>query len=197
MAPLVELMDVESRAAPSKTVLWIDQVRHILLLLQLQRPYLLCCLACAFLATVASAATLVDLVDFHRRGVLFDDRQWVDVLEGRTWQSMCWFVVSVMLCAEVSFSIFIRGSPCNSWCMLDMIVLTLTVVAWALTRLLHASPMREEAEEADLWLLAMRFMLQPCRILSSARTAWKLQQMQQSDLDINFDMLNVGRSRAE
>ena len=36
----------------------------------------------------------------------------------------------------------------------------------------------EEAEEADLWLIFLRFALQPCRVFASAANARKVQQMQ-------------------
>eukprot|EP00438_Fugacium_kawagutii_P017833 Skav201722 [mRNA] locus=scaffold311:524623:529676:- [translate_table: standard] len=40
------------------------------------------------------------------------------------------------------------------------------------------SAVREEAEEADLWLIFLRFALQPCRVFASAANARKVQQMQ-------------------
>ena len=39
-------------------------------------------------------------------------------------------------------------------------------------------PPGEEAEEADLWLIFLRFALQPCRVFASAANARKVQQMQ-------------------
>eukprot|EP00418_Pyrodinium_bahamense_P083476 CAMPEP_0179073696 /NCGR_PEP_ID=MMETSP0796-20121207/32705_1 /TAXON_ID=73915 /ORGANISM="Pyrodinium bahamense, Strain pbaha01" /LENGTH=215 /DNA_ID=CAMNT_0020770899 /DNA_START=28 /DNA_END=675 /DNA_ORIENTATION=- len=183
--------------AGSKAVHWTEQARRMLLLLQLQRPYFGFCFVCAILAMAASTSTVVHLLDSHRRGLL-QGRRWVDDLEGGTWQSVCWAVVSLALFAEVtSAAVTVKGNSSFSaserrWRNFDAAVVALTVFAWGLTRILHASPAREEAEVAevaDLWLLVLRFTLQPCRILAVARLACRVQQMQESDLDINFDAL--------
>mmetsp|Transcript_29847 Transcript_29847/g.93246 ORF Transcript_29847/g.93246 Transcript_29847/m.93246 type:complete len:213 (-) Transcript_29847:87-725(-) len=178
----------------SKGVHWTEQVRRMLLLLQLQRPYFICCFGCAVLAFAASTSTVVHLLDSHRRGIL-QGRRWVDDLEGGTWQSACWAVVSFALFAEVTSSaISVKGNtsvPASDrrWRNFDAAVMLLTLVAWALTRFLHASPVREEAEVADLWLLVLRFTLQPCRVLAVTRLACRVQQMQESDMDIDFGAL--------
>merc|ERR1719433_2489921 len=99
------------------------------------------------------------------------------------------------LFAEVtSAAITVKGnssSPASEqrWRIFDAAVMFLTLVAWALTRILHASPAREEAEVADLWLLLLRFTLQPCRVLAVTRLARRVQQMQESDVSINFDSI--------
>mmetsp|Transcript_22763 Transcript_22763/g.64492 ORF Transcript_22763/g.64492 Transcript_22763/m.64492 type:complete len:215 (-) Transcript_22763:84-728(-) len=185
--------DLESGLS-SKAVHWTEKVRRWLLLLHLQRPYFVCCFACAVMAFAASTSTVMHLLDSHRRGLL-QGRRWVDDLEGGTWQSACWAVVSFALFAEVTSSaINIKGNtsvPASDrrWRNFDAAVMCLTLAAWALTRFLHASPQREEAEVANLWLLVLRFTLQPCRVLAVTRLACRVQQMQESDVDISFDSL--------
>mmetsp|Transcript_16957 Transcript_16957/g.53286 ORF Transcript_16957/g.53286 Transcript_16957/m.53286 type:complete len:214 (+) Transcript_16957:85-726(+) len=186
--------DLELGQAPKGGVHWTEQVRRMLLLLQLQRPYFVVCFGCAVLAFAASLSTAVHLADSHRRGLL-QGRRWVDDLEGGTWQSACWAVVSFALFAEVTSSaISVKGNTSvtvsdRRWRNFDAAVMVLTLVAWVLTRFLHASPVREEAEVADLWLLVLRFILQPCRVLAVTRLACRVQQMQESDVDIDFGAL--------
>merc|ERR1712154_66502 len=102
-------------------------------------------------------------------------------------QSACWTVVGLALCAELFSEIIIRWRPeaaCfarasagfEPWCVFDATVVALTVLAWGVMRVHKSSLVREEAEEADLWLLAIRFAMQPCRVLATARMARRAQQ---------------------
>mmetsp|Transcript_15427 Transcript_15427/g.42394 ORF Transcript_15427/g.42394 Transcript_15427/m.42394 type:complete len:233 (+) Transcript_15427:118-816(+) len=194
--PVALAVDPEIGAdeAPREAVRWVDMARHTLLLLRLQRPYFAYCLVCSLLATAAFVSTLFDLLSSHHQGFLEKGRHWQDVLEGGTWQSFCWTAVGLALCVEaVTLIVARRGGGCmrDWWCAFDAMVLTLTLMTWALTVVRSASPMREEAEEADLWLLALRFALQPCRVLATASLARKVQQMQKSNVDITFDVGEV------
>eukprot|EP00419_Tripos_fusus_P038495 CAMPEP_0172787754 /NCGR_PEP_ID=MMETSP1074-20121228/206610_1 /TAXON_ID=2916 /ORGANISM="Ceratium fusus, Strain PA161109" /LENGTH=197 /DNA_ID=CAMNT_0013624775 /DNA_START=391 /DNA_END=984 /DNA_ORIENTATION=+ len=174
---------------------WAERARHTLLLLRLQRPYLAYCIICSLLATIAFVSTAFDL---HHRGIsLQTPRHWQDVLEGGTWQSACWTVVGLALCAELFSEIIIRWRPeaacfahasagVEPWCVFDATVVALTVLAWGIMRVRKSSLVREEAEEADLWLLAIRFALQPCRVLATARMARQAQQMQKSNLEVTL-----------
>lgn len=186
------------RASAALGVHWTEQARHTVLLLRLQRPYFVYCLMCSLLAAAAFVSTLMDLVHSHRKGELPKGRVWEDILEGGTWQSACWSAVGLALCAEVASSLVVRagrGCKADCWCAFDAIVVVLTALAWGLTWVRRASPMREEAEEADLWLLMLRFALQPCRVLAAASMACKVQQMQDSYMDISFDTIgNVDQS---
>ncbi|CAE7938706.1 hypothetical protein AK812_SmicGene18960 [Symbiodinium microadriaticum] len=168
------------------TVPWTEQLRHKILLLRLQRPYFIYCLLCSLLAAAAFLSTLVDL---WKSG---NAKGWHDILEGGTWQSACWSLVTFALFAEVISNLFVRGWSFSRdwWCLFDAVLLTLTVLAWAVMHLRRASVMREEAEEADLWLLFLRFLLQPCRVLAAAAAVRKVQQMQRGCVDIRFDGLD-------
>lgn len=188
-----ETYDVELGQQIDKSVLWRETVRHAILLLRLQRPYLLYCLCCAALACAAFLSTMFDLITSHHQGVLGNGRDWIDVLEGGTWQSTCWTLVGLALVAEVLCSAVTRrgGGVCTGdwWCAFDALLVALTLLGWMLTHFRRVTPMREEAEQMDLWLLLMRFILQPCRVFAAASMARKVQQMQQSYTDVSFDAL--------
>ncbi|CAK9033090.1 unnamed protein product [Durusdinium trenchii] len=165
---------------------WTERIKHQILLLRLQRPYFIYCLMCSFIAATAFLSTLIDLCFGSEKG-------WHDILEGGTWQSACWSAVSLALFAEVLSNLFINW-PVKSfsqdwWLIFDVTLLVLTVFAWALSHWRRATIMREEAEEADLWLIFLRFALQPCRVFASAANARKVQQMQKGCVDIKFDGL--------
>jgi len=181
---------LEPEAAPHIDVPWLEQAKHYLLLLRLQRPYYIYCLFCSLLAAAAFLSTLMDFFSEQRPG-----RRWVDILEGGTWQSACWFAVALSLLGEVG-SIFVvrKGFSCRDitedwWFCFDAAILGLTLFTWLLMQVRRATPMREEAEEVELWLLALRFILQPCRVVVAAKTARKVQVMQHHQTDINFDVL--------
>lgn len=163
-----------------------EQVKHQILFLRLQRPYFIYCLMCSLIAAAAFVSTLLDLCSEQGKG-----KGWHDILEGGTWQSACWHTVSVALLAEVLCNLLVAGSR-DWWCLFDVTLLVLTVLAWALSKWRTASIMREEAEEADLWLIFLRFALQPCRVLASAARARKVRQMQRGCVDIKFDGLTRG-----
>lgn len=198
--PLVECQwhgldasDVEVGAPPAAGgfgLHWTEQAKHWVLLLRLQRPYLLYCSICSLLAAGAFLSTMVDLLSEHSL-----ERRWEDILEGGTWQSACWSAVAFALCAEVASGTVVRQGGLmialreDWWFAFDATVVLLTCLAWALMHLRRTSPWREEAEEADLWLLTLRFALQPCRVLAAAKMAHKVQLMQQSHTDVNFDVL--------
>jgi len=189
----LEAGDVEVGAPPVPRgfgLHWMEQAKHWILLMRLQRPYLLYCLTCSLLGATAFLSTMVDLIREHDAG-----RRWEDILEGGSWQSACWTAVAFALCAEVAGACVVRQGSLRCalkqdwWFAFDATVVLLTILAWVLMHLRRASPLREEAEEADLWLLTLRFALQPCRVLAAAKMAHKVQLMQQSHTDVNFDVL--------
>jgi len=174
---------------------WAEQARYSVLTLRLQPPYFAYCILCCFLAAAAFLSTVFDLLHSHRRGLLEQDPSsaWKDSLEGGTWQSACWTLVGLSLILELGFSVVVRrGFGClrDWWALFDFTVIALTGMAWLLTCVRKSSPMREEAEEIDVWLLFLRFSLQPCRVAVAASTAIKVQRMQRNHLDISFDHLS-------
>merc|ERR1719189_1789931 len=124
-----------------------------------------------------------------------------DVLQGRTWQSVCRSLGALALCAEVVSGAVVRRGfrdvTQDRWLAFDFFVILLTLLAWLLMLVRRASPMREEAEEVVLWLLMLRFALQPCRVLAAAKMAHKVQLMQQSHMDVNFDTVSDNMKMAE
>jgi len=187
------VVDLEGGASPQrKGVDWTEQARHMVLLLRLQRPYYVYCICCCVLSVAAFVSTLIDIVRQHDEGV-----NWHDVLEGSNWQSACWITVALALCTEVVSAAVVRrgswtGLFVDWWSTFDAALVILTLFAWGLMRFRRASLVREEAEQVDLWLLALRFALQPCRVFAAARRAHQVQQMQREHSDVNFDILLDG-----
>lgn len=185
--------DIETGQHAEKAAHWTEPMRHAILLMRLQRPYLVYCLFCALLACSAFLSTMLDLITAHQQGVLGKERGWIDVLEGGTWQSTCWTVVGMALVAEVaSNAVMRRGGRCigDWWCVFDLALVVLTLLGWVLTHMQRVRLIRE-AEEMELWLLLMRFILQPCRVFATAFMARKVQQMQQNYMDVSFDVLGT------
>lgn len=187
-----------------EVVLWSDYFRHVVLLARLQKPYFVYCVVCCFLASLAFISTLSGIIRSHRAagGMIIHagPGSWEEALEGGRWQSACWALVAFSLFAEVVGGLVVRGPRAclrDRWCALDAALLLLTVTAWALALLRRASlGVREEAEEADLTLLAFRFALQPCRVLATLKTTCKVQTMQISHADVAFDAFEGPQAKA-
>jgi len=122
---------------------------------------------------------------------------------GGSWEAMCWIVVGLAMFSEMASQVVIRGTSsfCRDWwCIFDSVVIVLTVLAWTLTLMRRLSGVAEEAvEDTDLPLLALRFLLQPCRVVVTASMTSHVQDMQQSNLDIDLEGLSIedGHVRCE
>lgn len=181
MAPLDDMVECQ------------DKARHTVLLIKLQRWYLTYCFVCSLLACAAFGSTLLSVVRLHLEGKVHP-RHGLPLLEEATmgggWEALCWILVGFAMIAEMVSQVLVRGFSCfvrDWWCIFDTLVLALTVGAWTLTLMRRLSVAQEEAvEESDLPLLALRFLLQPCRVVVTASMACQVQDMQQSDMDIDF-----------
>lgn len=174
----------------------VHQARHAVLLARLQKPYLVYCVACSLLASVAFVTTLTSILASHQAaGGDFGTLASIDAgLEGDRWQSSCWAFVGLSLCAEFVATLVVRGPRAylqDRWAMLDAVLVLITVLAWALALIRRFTPrsIRDEAEELDLTLLALRFAMQPCRVVATLKAACHVKEMQMSNLDIEFEVV--------
>eukprot|EP00927_Polykrikos_kofoidii_P016778 TRINITY_DN17612_c0_g1_i1.p1 TRINITY_DN17612_c0_g1~~TRINITY_DN17612_c0_g1_i1.p1 ORF type:complete len:254 (+),score=54.96 TRINITY_DN17612_c0_g1_i1:66-827(+) len=175
-----------------------ERLRHSVLLARLQKQYLVYCVVCSVLAAMAFGSTLLHLVGREhpvaastRHGIV-----WEEALEPGQWQKICWKLVSASLCVEVMSAVAIRGWSCfkDPWCLLDMVILSLTAIAWSITMAQRFSKLQaEEVEGADLPLLILRFTLQPCRLIAVASKTCQVQTMQDNTKDIDFDSLDMAQ----
>lgn len=167
--------------------------RHLLLLLRLQRPYLVYCFACFLLAVAAFTSTLIGLLSTPGKGPTGarGAAHLHAIIEGGRWQTFCWAIVGLALVVEVLVGALIHGI-CrfvkDPWSFFDLSIIGLTAIAWALARLRHISRVsgvtpREvaEVEGADLSLLALRFILQLSRVLATFLLTRKVRQMQSNN----------------
>ncbi|CAK0815623.1 unnamed protein product, partial [Prorocentrum cordatum] len=172
-----------------------ELLRHCILMMRLQRPYLVYCLLCAGCATFAFMSTLFGMVS--SAGKILPG-QAHSILDGGCWQTLCWIIVGWALVIEVFTSAIVNGlrrSLRDFWFVFDAAVLLVTVLAWMLA---HsggptAPTAREvgEIEGADLALLALRFALQLGRVLAAWLMAHKVTQMQSGFLDVPDVQLHV------
>lgn len=163
-------------------------LRHCVLLMRLQRPYLVYCLLCAGCATLAFLSTLFGMITSDGKSA---PGRGHSILDGGVWQTYCWIVVGWALTVEVFTSIIVRGVQNvfrSFWSMLDVTILLLTAISWMLAhpRGFTAPTAREvdEIEGADLALLALRFALQLGRVFTTWHCFGKVTQMQSSFIDI-------------
>lgn len=191
------VVEDEGLGGPDSKLNCVHHARHLVLLARLQKPYLMYCIACSLMASVAFVSTLVSMVSSHRvSGGEFDTLASIDAgLEGGQWQSACWAFVGLSLCAEFATMLVVRGPRAylqDQWAMFDAALVLLTIAAAMLSLVRHFTPesLRDEAaEELDLTLLALRFALQPCRVVATLKAACHVKQMQLSNLDIEFDVV--------
>lgn len=172
-----------------------ELLRHCVLMMRLQRPYLVYCLLCAGCATLAFMSTLLGMISSAGKGI---PGQMHSILDGGCWQTFCWVVVGWALAIEVFTSVVVNGarnSVRDFWFVFDATILLVTVLAWMLThpRGPTAPTAREvdEIEGADLALLALRFALQLGRVFAAWLVAHKVTTMQNGFLDIPDVQLQV------
>eukprot|EP00421_Protoceratium_reticulatum_P053710 CAMPEP_0168497030 /NCGR_PEP_ID=MMETSP0228-20121227/72561_1 /TAXON_ID=133427 /ORGANISM="Protoceratium reticulatum, Strain CCCM 535 (=CCMP 1889)" /LENGTH=139 /DNA_ID=CAMNT_0008513905 /DNA_START=186 /DNA_END=602 /DNA_ORIENTATION=+ len=74
----------------------------------------------------------------------------------------------------------------DCWCVFDCTVVALTVMDWSL-HFLRQALLAEEVLKTPLF--ALRFVLQPCRVLAAVSMVRRVHQMQQGVVDVAFDIL--------
>lgn len=164
-----------------------DRVKHLLLSLRLQKAYIGYCLLCFFLSALACASSFGRAV----RLKVWEGGQLV-THSWEPWEAIAEALVGVIICAETTSTLWLMGRQEfleDCWCLFDASVMALTLLSWSLLALRWAAPLGEGVLQFDLPLLALRFVLQPCRVLATASFARRARRMQQSTVDIAFDVL--------
>jgi len=164
-----------------------ELTKHLLLLLRLQKPYLVYCISCFFLSLAAFLSTLYGLISTDGKGAA----HYHGIIEGGTWQTICWGIVAFSMTAEIAVNVLTQGLRQfmkSLWSLFDVSILGLTAFLWLLTRMRQASTVDDERsmveiEGADLALMALRFILQLSRVFSTFLLSHKVSQMQSNDLN--------------
>jgi len=122
------------------------------------------------------------------------------VWEGKTltahqwlpWESYLDLVVGLVVCAETTSTLWLTGARefiGDCWGVFDASVVILTLLSWFLIFLQRTALPGRGILALDLPLLALRFVLQPCRLLATASIAQRVRTMQKNTIDIAFDVL--------
>lgn len=165
-----------------------ELTRHLLLLLRLQRPYLVYCVICFLLSLAAFCSTLVGLLSSSPKVAgARGPKELHAILEGGRWQTLCWTIVGCALIVEVLVTCLLHGVGQflkDPWSFFDVAIIGLTAIAWGFVQWRHSSlsvvTPREvvELEVADVSLLGLRFVLQLSRVLATFFLTRKVRTMQ-------------------
>lgn len=165
-----------------------DRLRHTILTIRLTRAYVAYCVICCLLSAVAFVSTLM------RSGFVVTQEAAAGGHQWWLWERYLDVVVGFVVCAETLATLWLLGLReflNNAWCIFDASVVALTLLTWLLIIAQRTALLRQGALELDLPLLALRFVLQPCRFLATASLARRARAMQKGgeDLDIiSFDL---------
>eukprot|EP00931_Biecheleriopsis_adriatica_P010573 TRINITY_DN111648_c0_g1_i1.p1 TRINITY_DN111648_c0_g1~~TRINITY_DN111648_c0_g1_i1.p1 ORF type:complete len:408 (+),score=74.21 TRINITY_DN111648_c0_g1_i1:85-1308(+) len=162
-----------------------DRVRHLLLSLRLRRAYVAYCGLCCAMSGVACISTYTKIKELSRSGQSLSDHSW------DSWEVNLEVLIGFAVCTETSVSLWLMGFKafCKDWlCIVDSMVATLTVLSWMLLGI-NETKLADDMLETDFPVLLLRFMLQPCRMLSTASALRRVHRMQKHAVDIEFEPL--------
>lgn len=163
-----------------------ERVRHTLLSLRLQKAYVGYCLLCCLLSTAVCSSSLARAAKRKAwDGGALASHEW------HPWEQTLEMLVGLVLCAETLANLWLAGREeffRDCWSVFDAAVVALTLLSWGLLALQNAVLLGEGVLKLDLPLLTLRFVLQPCRVLAAASMTRRVRRMQQSTVDIAFDV---------
>lgn len=182
--PSVPSVPMSPHSRPGK-VLCEDRARHALLSIRLHRNYFAYLFVCFVLSAVVCTSTFGRLVRLKHEG------RAISSYERQPWETLLEVLIGLAVCTETLSTLWLTGRAAflrDSWCIFDATVVVLTLLDW-LFRVLRWALLEEEVLRVDLPLLAMRFVLQPCRVLAAVSMVRRVHQMQQGIVDVAFNVL--------
>jgi hypothetical protein len=177
--------DTRDKQRVSPKVPCKDKVRHVLFSIRLRKAYVVYCFFCFLLACLACVSTLGRVAKLKVKGQTVWSHRW------ETWETVLEAVIGVAVCSETLCALWLAGCSAflsDFWAVFDTVVVALTVVHLALVALRWALVARDVLE-VDFIFLAVRFALQPCRLLAAASMLRRVRRMQQNTVDLAFDVL--------
>lgn len=154
----------------------VVQVHRVLLRWRLRRCYMVYSMVLCSLCLLLFGSTVRSLVSLHGKGHRWSDHAF------STWETMLEVGVGVALVIEIFIHCSIVGA--RVWCQScvnasDTVFAVLTVASW----LMMLSRPRLSGF-LDMPLLAIRFILQPCRVVASVVSAWRVERMRREPQSI-------------
>jgi len=162
-----------------------DRVRHVLLSLRLRKAYVAYSIICCALSCLACGSSFARVAKRTAwEGEAWSSHEW------EPWERALEVIISIVVCSETLSTLWLTGWKDfirDCWCIFDATVMALTLLTWCLLALRRALLVGESVLKLDLPLLALRFFLQPCRVLAMASMARRGRRMQQNTIDIALD----------
>lgn len=106
-------------------------------------------------------------------------------------------LVASAVCIETLSTLWLLGRDAffkDCWCILDTSVVLLTLLDLFIRLVLWALPFAAEMVSLDLSAVALRFVLQPCRLIAAASMVRRVRQMQKVTVDIEFEALKTNEA---
>eukprot|EP00927_Polykrikos_kofoidii_P037221 TRINITY_DN31387_c0_g1_i1.p1 TRINITY_DN31387_c0_g1~~TRINITY_DN31387_c0_g1_i1.p1 ORF type:complete len:466 (+),score=74.38 TRINITY_DN31387_c0_g1_i1:152-1399(+) len=155
--------------------------RRVFLPTRWRRAYFLYCLVCLLLSLASFVSTLRKLIVSTSSGRPFNE--WL------AWETDVELVIGIAVFLETLSAAWLVGCHAflhSRWCIVDVLVVSLTVITWVLLVLQQSL---ETMMEVELPLHCLRFVLQPCRVLAATTNLQRVKELPQSSADIAFDKL--------
>eukprot|EP00928_Gymnodinium_smaydae_P084753 TRINITY_DN68013_c0_g1_i1.p1 TRINITY_DN68013_c0_g1~~TRINITY_DN68013_c0_g1_i1.p1 ORF type:complete len:495 (-),score=98.42 TRINITY_DN68013_c0_g1_i1:80-1564(-) len=159
--------------------------RRLLLSMRLRRVYFFYCAVFFACSLVVCFMNLMHLVKLWAAGVSQPEEEpWLQ------WETELETAIGVAVCLETSTTLWLVGWRvfCRDyWCILDALVTMLIMANWCLL-VLHWYVLAYEVMSIDLPVVALRFLLQPCRVLAALSMLRRVRQMQASTVDVELEL---------
>lgn len=178
---------VPRRQCSDHRLLCEDRARHAILSIRLRRGYYLYCFVCFLLASALCFSTIGHLLRLKHEG------RTILAYQRHAWELALEMVIASAVGTETLSTLWLAGRHAflrDCWCIFDTSVVLLTLADWCL-HLVRWALLAGEMLEMDLPMLALRFVLQPCRVLAAVSMVRRVKQMQDGAIDIAFDLLKT------
>jgi len=161
----------------------LDSGRQILMSWRLRRGYVIYCLLCLVLSGFLFLYTMMQGHALEWQFDLYRHQLWEEIVE---------LVLGVSIVTETVFTYRVVGFDAffrNKWCVFDMVLSVLTVLSWLFIVTKSNAWIEHLEGYLEMPLLAIRFALQPLRVISTFMALHKARKIQKQQKRIEFEAI--------
>eukprot|EP00397_Hematodinium_sp_SG-2012_P006866 GEMP01006903.1.p1 GENE.GEMP01006903.1~~GEMP01006903.1.p1 ORF type:complete len:430 (+),score=69.98 GEMP01006903.1:57-1346(+) len=179
-------LKIAASSSPTSNVANYHSARRVLLSWRLRPCYVIYCLTCLVVSAFLFLYTMIQghLLDWNFN--LYRRALWEEVLE---------VLLGISIVTETSVTYRVVGRQAffrSKWCIVDLIISSLTVASWTMILFTSTAVMSHLEGNLEMPVLALRFGLQPMRVLSTFMALHKSRKMQSSGRQkLNFEMVKI------
>jgi len=163
----------------------INHSRRVLLSWRLKPCYVVYCLFCLVASAVLFLYTLSQGHAADWKEDLYKTFTWVEAIE-------LFLGVSIVIETSITYRVVgWRAFFRDKWCLFDLVISALTVISWFFILCTAQNWATHIEGDLEMPLIAIRFGLQPLRVISTFMALYKTRRMQRNATDVHFEMVSL------